>query len=134
MLSRPAPRARPARPAPSSARPPALLLALTLGVSASPSANAQAAPASDEAQWQRGLEIFTKRATPACAVCHTLAAAGSEGQIGPVLDELKPDAARVRRVLQSGQGVMPSYAGKLSAEDMEAVAGFVARASGGEKR
>ncbi|MDT9000226.1 cytochrome c [Paucibacter sp. APW11] len=115
-------------------RAPTLLLTLILSVSSSLSLSAQPAPTSDEAQWQRGLEIFTKRATPACAVCHTLTAAGSEGQIGPVLDELKPDAARVRRVLQSGQGVMPSYAGKLSVEDMEAVAGFVARASGGEKR
>jgi mono/diheme cytochrome c family protein len=81
----------------------------------------------------RGRELFTAKAAPPCAVCHTLAAAGSEGQVGPVLDELKPDAARVRRVLQSGMGVMPSYTGKLDAADMEALAQFVARSASSVK-
>ncbi len=91
------------------------------------------ASAAEDAQLLRGRELFNTKATPPCALCHTLAAAGSEGQIGPVLDELKPEAARVRRVLQSGMGVMPSYAGKLEAADMEALAQFVAQSTGGAK-
>ena len=53
-----------------------------------------AAWAADPAELARGKELFTK-IQPACAVCHTLQAAGAEGQVGPVLDELKPDAGRV---------------------------------------
>lgn len=94
------------------------------------SALAQTAPESLDAQLQRGRALFTGKAAPPCALCHTLAAAGSDGQIGPVLDELKPDAARVRRVLQTGPGVMPSYAGKLDAADIEALAQFVSRSAG----
>ena len=78
----------------------------------------------------RGKALFTT-VKPACAVCHTLAAAGSEGQVGPVLDELKPDAARVLQALQSGLGVMPSYAEQLSETDMRALAAFVSHSTGG---
>ena len=46
------------------------------------------AAAADPAELARGKELFTK-IQPACAVCHTLQAAGAEGQVGPVLDELK---------------------------------------------
>lgn len=113
------------RPSPAGLR---LTLLALLAAGLSP-----AAQAAEDAQLQRGRELFTAKATPACAVCHTLAAAGSSGEIGPVLDELKPDAARVRRVLQSGLGVMPSYAGKLDAADMEALAQFVSRSAGSVK-
>ena len=79
-------------------------------------------------RWQ----LFTK-IQPACAVCHTLQAAGAEGQVGPVLDELKPDAGRVLRALKAGIGVMPSYAERMSEKDMLAVAQFVAHATGAPK-
>ena len=67
---------------------------------------------------------------PACAVCHTLQAAGSQGQVGPVLDELQPDAQRVLRVLRGGLGVMPSYEEQLSEDDMKALASFVSHSTG----
>ena len=88
--------------------------------------------AADPAQLARGKELFTK-IQPACAVCHTLQAAGAEGQVGPVLDELKPDAPRVLRALKTGIGSMPSYAERLSEQDMQAVANFVAHATGAAK-
>ena len=84
------------------------------------------ARADDAALVARGKVLFTT-VTPACAVCHTLQAAGS----GPVLDELKPDAARVLRALHSGLGVMPSYAEQLSEADMRALAAFVSHSTGG---
>jgi sulfite dehydrogenase len=90
---------------------------------------AGASVAADPAQIARGKLLFTTL-QPACATCHTLQAAGAEGQIGPVLDELKPDAERVLRALRNGIGVMPSYAEKISAQDMQAVASFVAQATG----
>jgi len=90
------------------------------------------ATAADPAELARGKELFTK-IQPACAVCHTLQAAGAEGQVGPVLDELKPDADRVLRALKAGIGVMPSYAERMTEKDMQAVAQFVAHATGAAK-
>ncbi|OYU29036.1 MAG: sulfide dehydrogenase [Burkholderiales bacterium PBB2] len=101
-------------------------LGLIGGLAAMPLALA----ADEPQQLARGKALFTQT-QPACAVCHTLAAAGSEGQVGPVLDELKPDAERVRKVLRAGLGAMPSFADKLSAADIEALAVFVARSTGG---
>lgn len=75
-----------------------------------------------------GLEVFTKIAQPPCALCHTLEAAGATGAVGPSLDEIKPDEERVRATVREGIGVMPSFEGKLSEEQIEAVADFVARA------
>src|SRR5690606_38915843 len=42
-----------------------------------------------------GREVFTTQATPACAICHTLAAAGATGEVGPSLDMLKPSKAQI---------------------------------------
>ncbi len=88
--------------------------------------------AADPAELARGKTLFTT-IQPACAVCHTLQAAGAEGQIGPVLDELKPTADRVMAALRQGVGVMPSYAERMSDADMRAVASFVAHATGAVK-
>ncbi|MFP5407345.1 MAG: c-type cytochrome, partial [Gammaproteobacteria bacterium] len=59
--------------------------------------------------------------------------AGSEGAIGPVLDDLKPDANRVATALRTGLGAMPSYKDSLSAEQIETLAYYVSHASGGAK-
>ncbi len=77
-----------------------------------------------------GKKLFSQTATPACAVCHTLKDAGSEGAVGPVLDELKPDAARVANALRNGLGNMPAYKGTLSEAQIQALALYVSRASG----
>ena len=81
-------------------------------------------------QLEEGKAIFTGKAVPACAVCHTLADAGSTGAIGPNLDELKPDVERIKKVLHEGMGVMPSFANSLDEASMEAVAAYVAHATG----
>ena len=80
----------------------------------------------------RGKQLFTKDATPPCAVCHTLSDAGATGAVGPSLDDLKPDEQRVIRALKSGVGVMPAYT-QLSADDMQAIARYVARTTGAAK-
>ncbi len=87
------------------------------------------AQADEAAQMQRGKQLFTSAAVPACAVCHTLKDAGAEGAIGPVLDELQPDAARVARALRDGIGSMPSYKATLKEEDINALALYVSKAS-----
>lgn len=63
----------------------------------------------------------------------TLQAAGAEGAVGPVLDELKPDAARVAKALRNGLGQMPSYKDKLTDAEIEALSLYVSKASGGAK-
>jgi sulfite dehydrogenase len=51
--------------------------------------------------------------------------------VGPVLDEIKPNAQRVANALRNGLGSMPSYGGKLSDSQIEALARYVSKASGG---
>lgn len=78
-----------------------------------------------------GRKVFLEGAQPPCALCHTLEAAGATGTIGPSLDELKPDKARVLEVVRTGIGVMPRFADTLSAQEIDAVADFVSRAVSG---
>ena len=66
-----------------------------------------------------------------CAGCHTLAAAGASGAVGPNLDERKPDAATVTAIVTSGRGSMPSFSGQLSEAEIAAVADYVAANAGG---
>jgi cytochrome c6 len=87
--------------------------------------------AADDAQFAQGRALFTKDAVPLCAACHTLQDAGSQGAIGPVLDELKPNAPRVEKALRNGIGNMPSFSGILSDVQIRALARYVSKASGG---
>ena len=87
--------------------------------------------ADDTAQLAVGKKLFVQAAVPACAICHTLRDAGAAGAVGPILDELKPDAARVATALRSGLGNMPSYKASLSEEQILALARYVSKASGG---
>jgi sulfite dehydrogenase len=50
--------------------------------------------------------------------------------VGPVLDELKPDAARVAKAMRNGIGAMPSYSALLSPEQIDTVAFYVSSVSG----
>ncbi|MDB5731271.1 MAG: petJ2 [Variovorax sp.] len=82
-------------------------------------------------QFAEGKKLFMQGAVPACALCHTLKDAGSEGAVGPILDELKPDASRVAKALRNGLGNMPAYKPTLSEAQILALAHYVAKASGG---
>lgn len=75
-----------------------------------------------------GKQVFTTMAEPSCTLCHTLAAAGATGEIGPNLDELKPNEDKVRRAVERGVGNMPPFGEVLSKEQIEAVSKFVASA------
>ena len=78
-----------------------------------------------------GRQIFTEISDPQCAICHTLADAGSSGAVGPDLDDLAPDALRVRAAVAQGVGVMPPYADLLTEEQIEAVSIYVSAVAGG---
>ena len=70
-----------------------------------------------------GLEVFNKKAQ--CGMCHTLQAAKSIGEIGPNLDQLKPQKHHIVYAVKNGAGVMPSFEEMLTVEEIEAVAHFV---------
>jgi mono/diheme cytochrome c family protein len=74
-----------------------------------------------------GESIF---ASAGCGGCHILAAAGSNGTVGPNLDEAKPTKELAVDRVTNGQGAMPSFKGQLSEEQIQAVATYVAENAG----
>lgn len=70
-----------------------------------------------------GKQVY---AAAGCGGCHALKAAGSSGNVGPDLDQLKPDAARVAHQVEVGGGPMPSFKATLSPKQIQDVAAFVA--------
>jgi mono/diheme cytochrome c family protein len=81
-----------------------------------------------EAASTSGETVF---ADAGCAGCHTLAAAGASGDVGPDLDELQPAADRVEEQVRSGGGGMPAFEDTLSDAEIDAVSQFVADSAGG---
>ena len=70
-----------------------------------------------------GLDVYNNKAQ--CGACHTLQAAGSSGNIGSNLDQLKPTMPRIISAITNGIGVMQSWEGILTDEEIEAVAYYV---------
>tara|TARA_A100000164_G_C21337443_1_gene509421 strand:- start:88 stop:396 length:309 start_codon:yes stop_codon:yes gene_type:complete len=70
-----------------------------------------------------GKNIFLEKGN--CATCHALNDAGSNADIGPNLNLIKPDVGRVVMAVTNGIGVMPAYEGILTSEEIEAVAAYV---------
>jgi mono/diheme cytochrome c family protein len=74
-----------------------------------------------------GKQVF---ASAGCGGCHTLKDAGSSGNVGPNLDQLKPSEPRVEKQVTNGGGGMPPFKGQLSAAQIKAVAQYVASVAG----
>ena len=74
-----------------------------------------------------GKNIFLEKGN--CATCHSLSDAGSNANIGPNLDMIKPDVGRIVIAVTNGIGVMPAYEGMLTTEEIEAVALYVSEKS-----
>jgi cbb3-type cytochrome c oxidase subunit III len=74
-----------------------------------------------------GKAIF---ASAGCSGCHTLAAAGANGTVGPNLDDAKPSKELAIDRVTNGRGGMPSFKGQLSDAQIEAVATYVAENAG----
>jgi len=75
-----------------------------------------------------GAKVFAKAG---CAGCHTLKVANAKGQVGPNLDELKPDESTVERQVRNGGNGMPSFKDRLSGTQISQVASFVYQATKG---
>ena len=74
-----------------------------------------------------GKAIF---AEAGCGGCHTLAAAGTSGTVGPNLDEAKPAKELVIDRVTNGKGVMPAFKDSYSEEQIAAVADYVSKNAG----
>jgi cytochrome c oxidase subunit 2 len=86
-----------------------------------------------------GKTIFTQSASPACASCHTLAAAGATGTIGPNLDKVLKgkDANFIQQSIESPgayvekgfqDGIMPTnYKDTLQPEEIKALTDYLVK-------
>jgi cytochrome c6 len=75
----------------------------------------------------QGKQLFQQN----CGTCHTLADAGTNGKVGPVLDQVKPDKQRVLSAIKNGglgSGTMP--ANIVTGKDAQAVATYVSTVAG----
>jgi mono/diheme cytochrome c family protein len=98
-----------------------------ISTQASTTTETRAAPTETQAAQPpaaKGKDLFAST----CGACHTLAAAGTTGTVGPNLDDLMPDQATVSAAIQGGPGVMP--ANLLSGAQAQQVAAFVAASAG----
>ena len=84
-------------------------------------------PIKSDPIFEMGKTIFLEQGN--CAVCHTLADAKSNGEIGPNLNQIKPDITSVISAVTNGIGVMPAFEGMLTPEEIEAIAYFVSTSS-----
>ena len=73
--------------------------------------------------FNKGKEVFLGSGN--CAACHTLSDAGSIGEIGPNLNQIRPQVQTILMAVRNGIGVMPAMEGILSDEEIEAVAHYV---------
>jgi mono/diheme cytochrome c family protein len=90
------------------------------------SAEGTAAEGEPAAAGADGAALFTQN----CAGCHTLSAANSTGNVGPNLDTIGDDAAKVQTQIENGGGAMPAFKGTLTPEEIKALAEFVAANDG----
>jgi mono/diheme cytochrome c family protein len=66
-----------------------------------------------------------------CGGCHTLAAAGSSGTVGPNLDDSQPTYELAVERITKGQGAMPAFGDSLSAQEIADVSQYVSESAGG---
>jgi mono/diheme cytochrome c family protein len=77
---------------------------------------------------EAGSAIFNEQG---CGGCHVLEAAGSNGSVGPNLDESKPDYDLIVDRVTNGQGVMPAFGDELSEQEIRNVSAYVFQSTQG---
>jgi mono/diheme cytochrome c family protein len=98
------------------------------------------------AQAKTGDQIFT---AAGCAGCHTFGPAGSNGTIGPTLDQLKTQAGKIEPgksaeeyiresledpgafIVQGYPNAMPSFKGRLTDQQIQALVDYLLQTGGG---
>jgi cytochrome c2 len=102
-------------------------------------AKAQKEAAGGTARLEEGKQVFV---SSGCASCHTLAAAGATGTVGPDLDEVLPgkSAAFIKESIVDPEaqiapgytaGIMPTtFKASLSSSELEALVAFLGQEAG----
>ena len=91
------------------------------------------ATAAVPAQYKNGDPTAGKKVflSAGCSGCHTLKDAGSNGNVGPNLDQAKPPLSIAVLRVTKGAGAMPSFKGQLSDKQIADVTAYVVKATGG---
>jgi len=76
---------------------------------------------------EAGKAVF---ASAGCGGCHTLQDANATGNVGPNLDDAKPSEELVTDRVTNGKGVMPSFKGQLTDQQIADVAAYVSSVAG----
>lgn len=103
----------------------ALIVGVMIGVgledeeSAAPTTPTTTQPSDNE-------EAAALFASQGCGGCHVLTAAGSEGQVGPNLDETQLTEPEIAAVIANGRGAMPAFSGSLDEDEIDALAAYIA--------
>ena len=74
----------------------------------------------------KGKQLFQAK----CGGCHTLAAAGTTGTVGPNLDDAMPSKDLVVTRVTNGMGAMPPFKDVLNEQQINAVADYVSSSAG----
>jgi mono/diheme cytochrome c family protein len=90
-------------------------------VAANQQAIAQAGQQAGNASASDPKALFTSN----CAGCHTFAAAGTNGKVGPNLDQISLTADRIAEQIRNGGGGMPPFQGQLTDAQIQALANYV---------
>jgi cbb3-type cytochrome c oxidase subunit III len=90
-------------------------------VAANQQAIAQAGQQAGSASASDPKALFTSN----CAGCHTFAAAGTNGKVGPNLDQISLTADRIAEQIRNGGGGMPPFQGQLTDQQIQALAKYV---------
>ena len=77
--------------------------------------------------FNKGKEVFLEAGN--CAACHALSDAGSIAEIGPNLNQIRPQVQAILMAVKNGIGVMPSFLGILSEDEINAFSYYVSESS-----
>jgi len=91
------------------------------------------ATAAVPAQYKNGDATAGKKVflSAGCTGCHTLKDAGSNGTVGPNLDQAQPPLSLAVQRVTKGAGQMPAFKGQLTDKQIADVTAYVVKATGG---
>lgn len=84
-------------------------------------------PAEEKGDAAAGKQVFD---TAGCGSCHTLSDAGTNGTVGPNLDDAEPSYDLAIDRVTNGRGAMPPFQDQLSEAQIQDVAKYVSTATG----